>query len=167
MEGREALIDDEVKIVAIILIGVMASITIYPILAENKVVEPFSELGILGPKMKLGDYPTNIFVGEDIHLYLYVGNHEGRAKYYEVQVKLGDKDMNVSDTTPLNAPKLATYDFVLPTESNQTFPITLSISKAGLNQRLVFEMWTLSSETGEFVYHQRWNQLWLNVTSPI
>jgi uncharacterized membrane protein len=155
--------DDELKAVALVLIGLMGAVAVYPILAESRVVEPFSELGVLGPNMKIGDYPREVAVGERFNLYLYVGNHEGRAQYYRVLVKLGDRGMNVSDTTPLDAPVVASWDFVLPNESNSTLPITLSVGRAGLNQRLVFELWRHGGSG--FVYHQRWNQLWMNVTS--
>jgi uncharacterized membrane protein len=158
--------DDEVKVVALVIIGLMGAISVYPILAENRVVEPFSELGVLGPNLKLGDYPKEVSVGEGFNLYLYVGNHEGRAQYYEVRIKLGDMSMNVSDTIPLEAPVLASYGFVLANEGNETLPVSLSVPRVGLNLRLVFELWRYSPEAGDFVYHQRWNQLWMNVTSP-
>jgi len=157
--------DEELKAVALVLIGLMGAVAVYPILAEGRIVEPFSELGILGPNMKIGDYPRELAVGEEFDLFLYVGNHEGRVQYYRVLVKLGDRSVNVSDTTPLDAPVVAQYDVVLPNESNSTVPITLSVGRAGLNQRLVFELDRYDVGSGGFVYHQRWNQLWLNVTS--
>jgi len=157
--------DEELKAVALVLIGVMGAIAVYPILEEGRIVEPFSELGILGPNLKIGDYPRELAVGEEFNLYLYVGNHEGSAQYYRVLVKLGDRSMNVSDTTPLDAPVVAQYDVVLPDESNSTLPITLSVGRVGLNQRLVFELDRYDVGSGGFVYHQRWNQLWLNVTA--
>lgn len=158
--------DDEFKVVALALIGLMAAVAVYPILAEHRVVEPFSELGILGPNMKIGDYPRELAVGQSFSLYLYVGNHEGGVEYFRVLSKLGDVNSNVSDTTPLDAPVLASWDFVLLNESNSTLPITLAVNRAGLNQRLVFELQMYDSGVNDFVYHQRWTQLWMNVTSP-
>src|SRR5512138_1612711 len=96
--------DDEIKIASIGLIVVMMGITVYPVLSAHRVVEPFSELGILGPNGKLGDYPSELAVGEPISLFLYVGNQEGSAQYYRVDVKLGGREQNVSDTAPLEAP---------------------------------------------------------------
>ena len=160
------MIDDEVKVVAIALIGLMMAVTAYPVLSASRIVEPFSELGVLGPNMKLGDYPREVVVGEKFNLILYVGNQEGRASYYRVLVKLGDQSQNVSDTTPLDAPVLTSRDFVLVNGQNRTAPLTLSIGKAGLNQRLVFEMHIFDEGSGKFVYHQRRAQLWLNVTTP-
>ena len=158
------MIDEEVKIMALALIGVMAAIAVYPVLTANRIVEPFSELGILGPAGKLGDYPRLVKVGEPINLFLYVGNEEGRAEYYQVQVKLGSQAQNVSDTTPLDAPILARYDIVLMKGQNVTMPVTLSLPQPGLNLRLVFEMHAYDGASGRLVYNQRWVQLWLNAT---
>jgi uncharacterized membrane protein len=160
------LIDDEVKAIALILIGLMAAVAVYPILAESRVVEPFSELGVLGPNGKLGDYPRELAVGQPFSLFIYVGNHEGRSEYYRVLVKLGNQSSNTTDTVALDAPIIASWDVLLPNESNSTIPISLSIPKAGLNQRLVFELHRFKPEVKVFVYHQRWNQIWMNVTAP-
>ena len=144
----------------------MMGVAVYPVLYASRIVEPFSELGILGPNMKLGDYSREVRIGERMDLYLYVGNHEGTVQYYRVLIKLGDQSSNVSDTDPLDAPVLASYEMILLNESNSTTPITLSVNKPGLNQRLVFELHRLDTASQVFVYHQRWNQLWLNVTAP-
>jgi len=41
-------------------------------------VEPFSELGLLGPDGKIGDYPREVEAGAPFSLNVYVGNHEGK-----------------------------------------------------------------------------------------
>jgi uncharacterized membrane protein len=160
------LIDDEVKVVMLIMLFTSATIAIYPILVEYRAVEPFSELGVLGPYGKLGDYPRELVVGQEISLFLYVGNHEGRSEYYQVVAKLGDKITNVSDTSPLDRPSVKSWDTILENESNTTIPINISISEAGLNRRLIFELWKYDSSSHTFIYYQRWSQLWLNVTTP-
>ena len=165
MEGGKAVIDDEVKAVVIVILIASAAVSVYPILEEGRVVEPFSELGVLGPNGKLGDYPRNLVVGQEFNLFLYVGNHEGVSEYYQVQVKLGDSAHNVSDTTPLDAPIATMYETVLGDGSNTTIPVKMSISQPGTNVRLVFELWRYDVNVHRFVYHQRWTQLWLNVTA--
>ena len=128
-------------------------------------VEPFSELAVLGPNQKIGDYPKSLKAGENFTLYLYVGNHEGNVQYYRVYAKLGDRSSTINENVSLNAPSIAQYETVLT--SNQTWvkPITLHIDKPGTNYRLVFELWNYRPDDGAFTYHGRWNQLWLNVTS--
>jgi uncharacterized membrane protein len=159
--------DNEFKIVALFIIGFMIVIAAYPILIETRgQVEPFSELGILGPGGKLGDYPREVNVGQSFNLYLYVGNYEGNAEYFKVVAKTGNTNSNLTDTTPLNAPILASWDFILSNDENSTIPIKLSLPTAGQNQRLVFELERFDITGQSFVYHQRWTQLWMNVTVP-
>lgn len=158
------MIDEDLKTVIVGLLLVMAGFTVFQAFFSDRVVEPFSELGILGPEMKIGDYPRELEVGEDFDLYLYLGNHMGSVEYYRVYVKLGSREVNVSDTEPYEAPVLTSYEAVLMDESNMTMPITLSIPESGVNKRLVFEMHRYSLGEHGFVYHERWNQLWLNVT---
>ena len=160
------MIDEDLRTVFVGLLLVLAGFTLFQAFFADRVVEPFSELGVLGPGMKIGDYPRELTVGEVFDLYLYLGNHMGSVEYYRVDVKLGSRELNVSDTEPYGAPVLTSYEAVLADESNTTIPISLSIPSAGLNQRLVFEMHRYDEDVGGFVYHERWNQLWLNVSEP-
>lgn len=147
----------------VVVVGVFA---VSQSVFANRVVEPFSELAVLGEKMKIGDYPKELVVGQPFSLYLYLGNHEGHVMYYRVLVKLGDRDMNVSDVQPLDAPVLASYEAMFGHGGNQTIPVSMSLAAPGLNRRLVFELHAYDTEADVFVYHGRWCQLWLNVTSP-
>jgi uncharacterized membrane protein len=159
------LIDDELKMIALALIGVMSVATVYPILASHRPIEPFSEIGILGPNGKMEDYPKEVTVGQSFNLIIYISNHEGRAEYYRVLAKVGDKGSNVTNTTPLNTAPLASWDVVLMNEQNRTLPVTLSLSEVGVNTRLIFELHFFDVDLNSFAYHQRWTQLWLNVTA--
>ncbi len=130
----------------------------------NRTVEPFSELGILGPNLLLGDYPSTLLVGEEFDLYLYLGNHEGETSYYRVYVVLGDQSLNVSDIESYSGQLLDTYDHVLLDDTNYTRPITLAINEPGINRRLVFELRKFHDNS--FRYDGIWTQLWVNVTNP-
>lgn len=167
VEGGTDLRDDELKFLALVLIGLMAVVAIYPIINESRAVVSFSELGILGPNMKMADYPKTEIVNQSFNLYLYVGNHEGKLEYFRVVAKQGDSNSTITDTTPLNSPVIASWDLILQNEENSTFPIKLSMDKPGLKQCIVFELYIFNPETQNFVYHQRWVQLWLDVTSPL
>lgn len=158
------MIDEDLRTVIVGLLLVIAGFTLFQAFFADRVVEPFSELGILGPELKIGDYPREVVVGEEFDLYLYLGNHMGSVEYYRVDVKLGSRDVNVSDSEPYSAPVLTSYEAVLLDESNTTIPITLSLPVSGVNKRLVFEMHRYDEAIGDFVYHERWNQLWLNVS---
>jgi uncharacterized membrane protein len=159
-------LDEKIQTVIMIALLALGILTAAPVILGDRVVEPFSELGILGPNMKLGDYPREIPSGENIDLYLYLGNHEGTIIYYRVQVKLGDQSTNVSDTMPYQGEILSTYERVLDDENNCTIPISISLIETGINKRIVFELYEFKSEIREFEYEGNWVQLWVNVTEP-
>ncbi|MCP8306169.1 MAG: DUF1616 domain-containing protein, partial [archaeon] len=101
MEGR--MIDEEVSAVVLAVIVVIGIFSVSQAFLAGGVVEPFSELAVLGPNQKIGDYPKNLTAGENFTLYLYVGNHEGKVMYYRVYVKLGDRSSIINETTPLDS----------------------------------------------------------------
>ncbi len=160
------MIDDEVKgvlIAALLLMALLASAQYY---YSRTTGEPFSELGILGPDQKIGGYPTTVLSGENVSLYLYVGNQEGHVMYYNVLVKLGDNSSVVNSTTYLHAAPVATYGVVLTNNQTLLEPITLNLTTPGTNVRVVFELWDYNTTTDSFTYTGLWNQLFVNVTSP-
>ena len=159
------MIDDEVKLITLVLIGAIVVVAISPIIASSKIVEPLSELGILGPNGKLGDYPNEVKVGERVNLFIYVGNQEGRSMYYQVLAKLGDELSTLSDIKTLDATPFAVLKTVLMNGQNTILPITLSFDSVGLNKRLVFELYKYNPDSKSFEYDNKLVQLWLNITS--
>lgn len=160
------MIDDEIKLGAIICIVIVGFIVISPLIEARVLIDPYSELGILGPNGVVGGYPNKVVQMEPFNLTLYVGNHEGRAQYYRILAKVGDKAQNVTENLPYNATVIASWDILLPTDRNTTLPIQMIIKQPGLNRRLVFELYRYDPTIDSFVYHHRWNQVWMNVTSP-
>lgn len=159
------MLDEEVSAVLLALIVVGGVFALAQALRPN-VVEPFSEIGVLGPKGKIGDYPRAVVAGEPFRLYLYVGNHEGRVMYYLIYVKLGNRSTVVNSTAPARAPVIASYELILPHGRNATLPVTLSVDRPASDARLIFELWALNASSLRPVYWGRWLQLWLNVTAP-
>ena len=159
------MIDEEVQAVALAVIVVIGAFSISQAFLAGRVVEPFSELAILGPNQKIGDYPKNLTVGENFDLYLYIGNHEGEVMYYRIHIKLGNQSSIINEAVPLNNPSMAQYETILSNDQTWLEPITLHIDEPGINYRLVFELWIYEPDGGVFTYHGRYNQLWLNVTS--
>lgn len=154
--------DERIQVAILVILAAYGVLVVAPVVLGDRVVEPFSELGLLGPEMKLGDYPSEVMVGGEFDLYLYLGNHMGELSYYRVYAKLGDSGLNVSDSTPYGGVVVEDYEYVLVDETNVTLPISLSLGEAGLNRRLVFELHRFDGD--DFVYDGIWIQLWLNVT---
>ena len=161
--GRKSLIlDEEVWAVILAIIVVGGVFAVSQAYLSGRVVEPFSELGLLGRNMKIGDYPRNLIVGDNATFYVYVGNHMGRPMYYVVEVKLGNRSTAI-DPSPLEP--IYVYERILMHNETWIFRVDLPVERAGLNQRIIVELWIYNESIGELQYHGRWTQLWINVTS--
>jgi uncharacterized membrane protein len=148
-------------ILAVAVLVALVSVSGYILPASTG--EQFSELGILGPNMMLGDYPSQVVASDTISLYGYVGNQMGTPMYYTVMVKLGD---NQTQTNPANIPINQEFRQVLPNNGTWTFPIDITLTQVGTNQRIIFELWAYNQTTNHNQYQQRWGQIWVNVTAP-
>jgi len=162
-EDTMPLVDMVLVVTLAVTLGAAALIGAQAFLPK-RTGEAFSELGILGPNMKLGDYPREVVAGETVKLSVYVGNHMGRAMYYAVMVKLGNGTTNV-DPAPLEP--LKTYERIIPDNATWVFPVYITLKEPGLNQRLLFEAWIYNATASSDEYHGRWGQLWINVTAPL
>ena len=155
----------ETASVVLVLVTILAVFAVVqPLIPSNS--QKFSELGVLGPNQTISGYPTSVTVGQQISLYGYVGNHLDEPSYYQVLVKLGNQSTQISNSTSASAPELSTYYHVLANNQSWIFPINLTMSKNGINQRIIFELWAYNDTTSSFTYTGLWNQLWINVPQP-
>ena len=156
--------DRETSTLALAVVTILAVFAaVSPLLPSN--TERFSELGVLGPTQQIGGYPSSVAVGQQFLLYGYVGNHEGGVSYYQVLVKAGNQSTVVSNSTSSVAPLILSHSIILLDNSSATFPVTVSMPMAGLNQRLIFELWIYNVTSSQFAYTGLWNQIWLNVST--
>ena len=58
------------------------------------------------------------------------------------------------------------FQQVLAVNQTWTYPVEVTMNEPGVNQRLIFELWIYNQTTSQFQYHERWGQIWLNVTAP-
>ncbi|MGD0996220.1 MAG: DUF1616 domain-containing protein [Candidatus Bathyarchaeia archaeon] len=152
--------------VCAVILGVtviIALVATVPFFLPKSTSEKFSELGILGPNMQLGDYPTATVAGQPVNLYVYVGNQMGIPMYYGVMIKLGDNNTIVD---PASVTPIQQFTSVVPDNGTWTFPVSVTLTQPGLNQRIIFELWIYNQTLNQMQYNQRWGQVWLNVTAP-
>ena len=145
-------------------------------------VERFSELWVLGPNHMAGDYPFNVTVNEEYHVFVGVGNHMGYSARYMVCVKFRNRtqplpNMLNSKSSPLSP----LYEFQAFVADGATWevPVTFAFLEVSRfdNSCLIRRMsindvvfWVDSpsswdSENSGF-YYQLLFELWLyNVTS--
>jgi len=148
------------------VLGIILIIAVFVValhFVAGNTTEPFSELGILGPNMTLGDYPQEVVAGTAVNLYVYIGNQMGTPVYYTVMIKIGDNN-TILNPAPMQ-PSMELERILLQNE-NWTSPVSVTLTRAGLNQRIIFELWTYNQTTNNLDYSQIWGQVWLNVTAP-
>jgi len=162
-----SILDEEVLAVIAAIVIVASVLAIVQNINSGRVIEPFSELGILGPNMKIGDYPKEVVAGFPFKLYLYLGNYEGKSVYYRILIKLGNKTSIINETTPLNSTPIMEIRRILIHNSTCIYPLNITLYTPGINKRLIIEMWIYNETSKIFTYYGRWNQLWLNITSSL
>ena len=142
---------------------IIALVATVPFFLPKSSSEQFSELGVLGPNMKIGDYPKQVVAGQPASFFVYVGNQMGQPMYYEVMVKLGD---NHTATNPAPIDPVQVFIRVVPFNGTWTFPLNVTLTQVGLNKRILFELWIYNQTLSQMQYTERWGQVWLNVTAP-
>ena len=98
--------------------------------------QQFSELYLLGPNNMVGDYPSNVTVGQNYSVNVGVRNHLGSSAYYVLYVKLGnatDQTPNATLGTPSTLQPLFEYRFSLQNGMNWEKPLTFSVSDASIS----------------------------------
>jgi len=165
---------------ALILIVVFPAVSL--VVPFPSGVERFSELWVLGPNHMAEDYPFNVTVNEEYHVFVGVGNHMGYSARYMVCVKFRNRtqplpNMSNSKSSPLSP----LYEFQAFVADGATWeaPVTFAFLEVSRfdNSCLIRRMsindvvfWVDSpsswdSENSGF-YYQLFFELWLyNVTS--
>ena len=134
---------------------IIAFLLVSPFILPKGTGEQFSELGILGPNMKLGDYPSKIVAGDTVNLNIYVGNQMSKPIYYIVMVKLGDNN-TVTNPSPIES--LQQFSRVIPNNGTWTFPVNVTLTTSGINQRIIFELWNYNETLNQNHYIDLWGQ---------
>ncbi|CCC82002.1 DUF1616 domain-containing protein [Thermoproteus tenax] len=158
--ARSLLFDAEVAAVLLAVFVVAVIMAVSPVVL-NKYNQPFSAIGLLGPDMKIGGYPTAAALHQPIKLYVYVYNHMGVPTWYVVKLYF----VNTTSLPPLNVTPIAVYQRILPYNESWVIPIVVVPNSTG-RYRLVGELWMYSPDNMTLIYTGDYVQIWINVTKP-
>ena len=155
--------DKETSTLALVIVtALVLAVVVSPLIPAGG--EKYSEIGVLGPSLKIGGYPTSVAVDQQIRLFVFVGNHQREVSYYQVLLKAGNQSTVITNSTSADLPTIVERSLVLADNKSSTIPVTFAIPTAGLNQRVIFELWSFDVATSHFSYTGLWNQVWINVT---
>jgi uncharacterized membrane protein len=142
--------DSALSMILILSVLALSITTAYVIMATGS-QDKFTELYILGPDGKTGDYPTDFYTGHSQSVTAYVVNHEHTDMDYNLTVLLD----NGQSRTPL-------YQTQFTLVHNQTWNglIDLMPETIGNHQKLAFDL--MASGYGDSPYRSVY--LWVNVS---
>ena len=100
-----------------------------------RIGESFSELWLLGPDHMAEDFPFNVQAGEEVSLYLGVGNHLDHSGYYLVYAKFRNQTQPLPNSTsskPSSLPRIYEFQFLLEDGDAWETPLTFEILNASV-----------------------------------
>lgn len=176
MMAKLKLTEDTTVLIAISLATILILSTVAYTWMQPKPARYFFEIYPLGPEGMAANYPTEVAAGKLIKVWIGVNNHMGRVEYLLVYVKVGANATaipNDSTLTPSSATPYKQIEYFLMDNQTQTFPVTLTISRPGINYNIMFELWHYNETAGGFQFHWydgsvnrvAWAQIWINVTA--
>ena len=117
-------------VASLALVLIVAAPTLSMVVPFPRGTERFSELWVLGPNHMAEDYPFNVRVGEQRHIFVGVGNHLGCSACYVVYVKFRNQTQPLPDasrSTPSPLPPL--YEFRAFVVDGETWeaPLTFTL----------------------------------------
>jgi hypothetical protein len=118
----------------LIITGTLTLIVASPALQRLLVypqTEFFTEMWLLGPEHKAENYPLNITLGENYHVFLDIANHLGQCAYYQVQVKFRNQTQSGADSfnrTPSSLPPLYSITAFVADKEKWEIPISFSFN---------------------------------------
>ncbi len=135
-------IEQEVKAFIAALISLMAVFLLaYPMVQERK--ERFVELGIIGPDGEIGNLKHIVHPNQTLNLYLYLGNREGKTRYYFIVGKIRRIDNQTDTTYPFDGDVFIEQKIILGDGLNKTIPVSFKVpGKNGLYW-IIFELYSL------------------------
>lgn len=157
-------LDEEVFAVILAITIVSSVLSIAMILPKS--IEGFAAIGLLSEEGKIGDYPREVFVGEEVKLNLFVANYMGYSSLFMILGKVGYGRVPTNET-PLEAPPIVTRYVVLCNKCNVTIPVEVVFNEPWINQTLVFELYRYDTSENKWNYTGLYVFLRLNITSLV
>lgn len=115
----------------------------------------------------LGNYPSQVTVGQEFQLRYYVDNEYPDFQNFSVRTYLANfTTSNVTFAGGVEGGQLLqVYNFTLPYGENCTSPpLSFAINNTGTNFRICFELWILNQTNWNYLQNSV-QYIWLNCTN--
>jgi uncharacterized membrane protein len=124
----------EYEVLFIVVISILALLVASPVLQRLLVypqTEVFTEMWLLGPEHKAENYPFNITIGENYHVFLGIANHLEQCTYYLIQLKFRNQTQSAADSfnrTPSTLLPLYSITVFVADKEKLEIPISFSFN---------------------------------------
>ncbi len=165
------LMDKEVQAVIIALV-VVGSVFAAAMILRGNAGEPFDAIGLLNENCVIGEYPSQLTIGENVTLCIFVYNHMDKVEYYKVVYRIGTNETIPSNTTSSPEPMLMEWRFALDNDANTTFKVTVPFNPpedywSRDKVALIFELWRYNTSSGLWEYTGKWVHLYVKPVPPL
>jgi uncharacterized membrane protein len=123
------------QVSSLVLVLLAASPALSLIVSFPRSGESFSELWLLGSNHMAENFPFNVQTGEEISLFLGVGNHLGHSGYYLVYAKFRNQTQplpNGNSSEPSSLHSIHEFQFLLADGDVWETPVTFEILDASV-----------------------------------
>ncbi len=123
----------------------------------------YTEMAILGPTGKIGEYTHQVQIGEDLTFNIYLENHEKNTKLYKIKIKLVENSSLGNTLPPFDVNTMSSYLIILEDDTNTTYPINIVIDQP-FSGKLVAELYMFDVRNNSYLYHDMWVAIWMKTT---
>jgi len=123
----------QVSSLALVLLAASPALSL--IVSFPNMGESFSEFWLLGPNHMAENFPFNVQAGEEISLFLGVGNHLGNSAYYLVYAKFRNQNQplpNGNSSEPSSLHSIHEFQFLLANGDVWETPVPFEILDASV-----------------------------------
>lgn len=161
-DSKIKVILDFRKLLTLLLIFgiiIVSSFIIYNIIKPKS---GYITFGILNSE-KYADFQKECMVGENISLYVFIGNHLNRELNFRLEILRGNNNTYLASNQPTNGSSFLNI-------SNNIFNgvdwisnlINVSFTEPGINKLIIAELWLTRVDSTEYFYNSLYQRL--NVT---
>ena len=118
--------------------------------------------GILNSE-KNADFQKECLVGENISLYVFIGNHINRELNFRLEILKGDNNTYLALNQPTNGSSFLNISSHISDGLDwMSNLINVSFTEPGINKLVIAELWLIKEDSTEYFYNSLYQRL--NVT---
>jgi uncharacterized membrane protein len=138
---------------------IVSSFIIYNIIKPKS---GYITFGILNSE-KNADFQKECLVGENVSLYVFIGNHLNRELNFRLEMLKGDNNTYLVLNQPSNGSSFLNISYhILDGLEWMSRLINVSFTEPGIDKLIIAELWLIKGDSSEYFYNSLYQRL--NVT---